>query len=156
MIPSYFVQLEKIPLTANGKVDRNALNSGGTLLRPDVEYVAPRDEVEKKIALLWNEMLHRDQVGVDENFFDLGGTSLDVIKLSTRFKEVFNLEEAALRMFRYPTISTFARYVRQKETGRQANESPGPIERSVPVEKVKKNRQDRRNKRSAGRHEQAR
>jgi acyl carrier protein len=72
------------------------------------EFVAPQNDIEKKIASLWKEVLHMDKVGINDNFFDLGGTSIDVIKLGTRLNETFNINESVIILFRYTTIFSFA------------------------------------------------
>jgi amino acid adenylation domain-containing protein len=121
MIPSYFFQLGKIPLTSIGKVDRNALPIGEEFrLKTEVTYVAPGNEKEKQIAQLWKEILKVEKVGIHDNFFDLGGNSLDVIKLNNRIKEEFKKEIPVVRMFEYPTIHTFYQYFTQQKEENQA------------------------------------
>ena len=73
MIPSYFVQIDKIPLTPNGKIDRKALPEPE--VKSGKEYVAPRDVIEEKLAGIWSEVLNVEQssIGIDDNFFELGG-----------------------------------------------------------------------------------
>ncbi|MCX6582230.1 MAG: amino acid adenylation domain-containing protein [Candidatus Aminicenantes bacterium] len=111
MIPTTFNLVEKIPLTPNGKVDLKALETLGTELETGVEFVAPRDEIEKKIAGIWMDVLALEKVGVHDNFFDLGGNSLDLVKINTKLKQVFNIDDITLQMFRYPTIRSLARYL---------------------------------------------
>jgi iturin family lipopeptide synthetase A len=149
MVPSYFVKVDKIPLTPNGKVDRLALASMGkkAVLSTGVEFVAPRNEIENKIADTWKELLNLEEVGIDENFFDLGGTSLDIIRLSLKFKEAFNVNdhEVVLRMFRYPTIRALSEYWGRKETG--VDDFDTLVKRSVPISKMKKTRTYQKDKR---------
>jgi len=111
MIPTTFNLVEKIPLTPNGKVDRKALETLGTELETGVEFISPQDETEKKIAGIWRDVLALDKVGVHANFFDLGGNSLDLVKINTKLKLVFNIDDITLQMFRYPTIRSLARYL---------------------------------------------
>jgi fengycin family lipopeptide synthetase D len=113
MIPSYFILLEKMPLTVNGKVDKKVLNSMGTRLDSAVEYTPPATEAEKIVAGVWQEVLQLDKVGVHDKFFDLGGTSLDVVKVTGRLKEIFKKDVPVIRMFLYPTIHSLAAYLRQ-------------------------------------------
>ena len=75
MIPSYFIRLDKFPLTANNKVDRRALPMPEGL-RPDLaaDFVAPQTDAEERVAAIWREALHLEKAGIHDNFFDLGGT----------------------------------------------------------------------------------
>ena len=117
MVPSLFVALKQIPLTASGKVDRSALDSEGTPLKSGVRHIAPAaSSSEKIIADIWIEMLNLDRVGVMENIFDLGGTSIDLIRINVRLKEVFKRAIPMVNMFRYPNIRAFARYLNQPES----------------------------------------
>ncbi len=147
MIPSYFIGVEKIPLTLNGKIDLEALYSLGIEMKSGEEYEAPRNEIEKKIVELWKEVLNREKVGVSENFFDIGGTSLDIVRLNVKFKEVFNEEESVVQMFRYPTIRSFGEYLIQRRDGIVSNDN---IHRPVPINKIKQTRQNQKNKRIKG------
>ena len=146
MIPSHFIRIEKIPLTINGKIDRKTLNSI-LVEQSREEYAAPRNEIEQKIAQAWKKVLKLEKVGINENFFDLGGTSLDIIRLNAAFKEIFNEEETVVQMFRYPTIRSFGEYLTRKREGIVADNT---INRPVPLEKMKRTRQNQRTKRLKG------
>ena len=76
MIPSVISELESMPLTPNGKVDKKALAQLEVQITSSKKYVAPRDETEKKIAEIFEEVLHVERVGIYDNFFELGGNSL--------------------------------------------------------------------------------
>jgi amino acid adenylation domain-containing protein len=83
MIPAHFVQLEELPLTPNGKVDKKALPSPeGLGMSTGVEYVAPRNEVEEKLVGIWEEILGRENIGIDDDFFELGGNSIKAVSVS--------------------------------------------------------------------------
>lgn len=112
MIPSLFEQVEKIPLNANGKVDVSALPVP-VGLRPEleVEFRAPQSEIERKIAEVWREFLHMEQVGIEDNFFDLGGHSLLLTQVHNRLSQLFSKELTIVDMFRYPTILALSRYL---------------------------------------------
>ena len=116
MIPSYLVQMEKLPLTPNGKIDRKRLPEPEHL-RPQlgVTYVAPKTSKEKEVSDIWKEILKLDQVGINDNFFDLGGTSFDVLKIMKKVHEVFHLDIPVVTIFRYPTIGLFAEYLEEEE-----------------------------------------
>lgn len=112
MIPSYFVQVDEIPLTTGGKVDRKALlEAAGTQLEMNVTYVAPADENEKQMALVCQDVLKVEKIGINDNFFSLGATSFEMIQLSTRLADAFNTEVPVLTLFEYPTISTFLEHL---------------------------------------------
>jgi amino acid adenylation domain-containing protein len=109
MVPAYFVLLDELPLTPNGKLDRLSLPAP-TEIRSQTEtaYLAPRNELEKMVAQVWQETLQLDQVGVHDNFFDLGGHSLLMLRIQGKVRTLFNRELSIVEMFRYPTISSLA------------------------------------------------
>jgi acyl carrier protein len=111
MIPAYFIQLEQIPLTPSGKIDRKTLNSLEIQLNTAIEYAAPKSNNEKIIAQTWKDVLNRDRVGINDNFFDLGGNSFNMIQIIGKLREVFDMNISMVSMFEYPTIRAFARYV---------------------------------------------
>ncbi|UNZ00503.1 amino acid adenylation domain-containing protein [Zhouia spongiae] len=87
MLPTHYVYLEKLPLTSNGKVDKKELLSkqiDGLTRR--TEYIAPRNELEKNLVLIWKEVLKRDNIGIQDNFYDLGGDSIKSIQVVSRLK----------------------------------------------------------------------
>jgi amino acid adenylation domain-containing protein len=114
MIPSAFVALEALPLTPNGKVDRRALPAPARV-RPELEtaYVAPRSRLEQTIAQVWEEVLPVDEVGVHDNFFDLGGHSLLMARVHHRLQERLGEEVSLVEMFQYATVHTLARRLSQ-------------------------------------------
>jgi acyl carrier protein len=109
MIPTAFVQLDKIPRTLIGKVDRKALpapdNDRAELIR---EYIAPRNPVEEMIANLWAETLGVERVGMNDNFFDLGGHSLMATQIVTRLKKSFHVDIPLRNLFEAPTVANLA------------------------------------------------
>ncbi len=115
MIPAVFKFMESLPLT-NGKVDRKALPAPGKD-RPElsVAYVAPRSGVEKKLAGIWSEVLLIDQVGVDDNFFDLGGHSLTASRVITRVIQAFRLELSVKALFDSPTVNDMAAVIMENQ-----------------------------------------
>jgi len=113
-MPSAFVLLKSLPLTANGKIDRRSLPVPDCL-RPELAaaYVAPQTEIERAIATIWQEMLHLDRVGIHDNFFDLGGHSLLIVQLYSKLQGVFNRTISITDIFKYPTINSLAKYLNQ-------------------------------------------
>jgi len=112
MVPSVFVTLEEMPLTPSGKIDRRALPAPEGK-RPELEiaYVSPRSEAERIIAAIWQDVLGVEQVGVHDNFFDLGGHSLLVTQVFSRLKAAFGREFPMVDMFRYTTVVALAQYL---------------------------------------------
>ncbi|WP_462179170.1 amino acid adenylation domain-containing protein [Pseudoalteromonas maricaloris] len=86
MLPSFFVLLDSLPLTANGKLDRNAMPEPDMLFSRK-EYLAPRTEMEKILCTVWQEVLGVEQVGIRDNFFELGGHSLLVMQVISRLQQ---------------------------------------------------------------------
>jgi amino acid adenylation domain-containing protein len=119
MIPSAYVYIGSLPLTPNGKVDRRALPAPKRS-RSELEavYVAPQSEVERIVAEVWQQVLRIEQVGMHDNFFDLGGDSLLLIQIHNKFQELFKKEIPIADIFRYPTIKALADYLAQEESDR--------------------------------------
>lgn len=116
MIPSYYLQVDDIPLTTHGKVDVKALPEiGPGNIKLDVVFAPPTSEIEKTIAAIWKDVLRLEKVGIDDNFFDLGGNSLDIIKVNSRLKQVSEKGLSVVSMFKYPTIRSLAAYYAQPE-----------------------------------------
>ena len=115
MVPSSFVFLNHLPLTPNGKVDRKALPAPDTI-NPQLEttYIPPQTEIEQSIATVWQQVLHLEKVGVDDNFFDLGGHSLLMAQTHSQLREVMEQEISIVEMFKYPTISSLAKYLSEE------------------------------------------
>jgi amino acid adenylation domain-containing protein/thioester reductase-like protein len=120
MVPGLFVPLAAVPISANGKVDRNALPAPD-LSRPDVahEYVAPRSDTEAKLSDLWADVLHVERVGVRDSFFELGGHSLVATQLLSRVRAEFGVELPLRKLFEAPVLADFAAAVAAAEHARQ-------------------------------------
>ncbi len=109
MVPAYFVHLVTIPLTPNGKLDRKALPE--PVIRTDINYVQPEDDIQEKMAAIWSELLGVDKVGIYDDFFALGGDSIKAIQISSRLKE-HNLKLDIQNLFEYPTIAKVSPFVK--------------------------------------------
>ncbi len=113
MIPAAFVVLKTMPMTPNGKVDRRALPAPDHAeLASATPAVAPRDEVEARLARVWEDVLEVKPVGVNQSFFDLGGHSLLAIRLLGRIEEEFGRRLALASLFRGPTVEEQAHVLR--------------------------------------------
>ena len=111
MIPAYFVRLDEIPLTPNGKVDRKALPTYKA--RPDLSkpFVAPTSPIEKKLAGLWAQALGIDQVGIHDNFIDVGGNSLLATQVISRVRQAFQVDLSLNLFFKNPTVANQAKRI---------------------------------------------
>jgi amino acid adenylation domain-containing protein len=109
MVPPYVVWLEKLPLTPNGKTDRQALPIPTyEHTQPAHDFVRPRTETEKALALIWSELLKVDNIGINDDFFDLGGHSLLAIRAVPRIRDVFGVEISFQILFENPTIASLS------------------------------------------------
>ncbi|GGV25378.1 hypothetical protein GCM10010277_06310 [Streptomyces longisporoflavus] len=110
MVPSAFVELEALPLTRHGKVDRHALPSPrGARARPGAAFVRPRTDTERAVAAIWADLLDRDAIGVHEKFFEAGGTSLSLLALSSRLAELGLAEVPLSAYFEHTSVEAMAR-----------------------------------------------
>ena len=106
MIPTVFTELEALPLTANGKVDRQALPQPESMTSELADsHVAPRSEVEMLLVEIWSEVLEVEKIGVFDSFFELGGHSLHVTQILSRLRDLFGVEISPRSLFESPTIA---------------------------------------------------
>ncbi|MGV3773583.1 MAG: amino acid adenylation domain-containing protein [Verrucomicrobiales bacterium] len=109
MIPSAFAGLAEFPLTPNGKIDKKALPEPQVTANVAKEgFVAPRNELEQKIAAVWRDILNVKEVGVTDNFFGLGGHSLLAMQVAARLKKDLQLNVPVSSFFKYPVLEKFA------------------------------------------------
>jgi len=116
MVPSVFLRVEQFPLTPNGKLDRKALPAPQRI-RPHLaqDYIAPRTALEKQLADLWCELLQLDEIGIDDSFFDLGGTSLAVVRMASLYHSRHRREIPPVKVFQYPTIGQLCRFLEEND-----------------------------------------
>jgi len=120
MIPSVFIGVEALPLSPNGKVDRNALSARDAVAEMTDIVPAAADltltqatDIEQKIAGLWRQTLARDHVGLDENFFDIGGDSLALVTIHAELQKTLQADIPVMDLFEFTTIRTLARRLGQ-------------------------------------------
>jgi acyl-coenzyme A synthetase/AMP-(fatty) acid ligase/acyl carrier protein len=113
MVPSLFVPLEGLPLTANGKVDRKALPKPEAQATVHDQIEEPRSDAELLLVQIWSEVLDVPRVGIRSNFFDLGGHSLIITRILSRLKEALQIELPMKAIFEAPTIAEFALLVEE-------------------------------------------
>ncbi len=117
MVPAVFVTMESFPLTHNDKIDRGALpEPDGT--RPEMEevYVSPSTTSEKSLSDIWCRVLGLDRVGTNDNFFDLGGSSILAVRIIASIQEELGIEIPVVKLFQYPNISLMAKYLSQNQS----------------------------------------
>lgn len=118
MIPSQFVFLDGLPLNPNGKLDRKALPVLEHFAQPD--YDPPVNVLEQTIAKIWAETLEVPQVGLHNNFFDLGGHSLLLIKIKQKLEAHFSTQIAMVDLFKYTTVASLAKFLNQGGQGEKS------------------------------------
>ena len=118
MVPAAILVLDKMPLTPSGKINRRELSQPASYQRAlSTQLVMPESEIEQRLAHIWQELLQVNTVGIKDNFFDLGGTSLLLVQAHNKVTDAFNIELPAVTLLQYPTIEKLAGYIYQlKET----------------------------------------
>ncbi len=113
MVPSIFVPLERLPLTPNNKIDRKALpDPWSNRLSVGTDFLPPSSDFEKELSEIWAEVLGLDRVGVKDNFFDMGGTSMLVMQVKILIYGRLKVDVPVIRLFQFPTINTLANFIR--------------------------------------------
>lgn len=107
MVPQHFILLDAMPLSANGKLNRKALPIPD-FSQQAAEYIAPQSELEKSLALIWQELLGIERVGLADNFFDLGGHSLLATQMLARIRQQLQCELPLKQLFAQPTLGNLA------------------------------------------------
>ncbi|MFK8103154.1 MAG: non-ribosomal peptide synthase/polyketide synthase, partial [Saprospiraceae bacterium] len=108
MVPNMMMELEEMPLTPNGKVDKKALPHPDPSMLPTEAYVAPRNPLEEQLATIWSDLLQVQQIGVYDNFFELGGHSLLATRVISAIEQALSLRIEIKHLFAFPTIATLA------------------------------------------------
>ena len=133
MIPSFFIFMDKIPLTQNGKIDRNALPTPDASVRNlQNEYVAPRSPLESELAQIWSEVLKIEKVSTHDNFFSIGGDSIISIQIVSKARAkgiYFNVRD----IFNHPTIIALALIAQNQEVEVVFKPDSGLTEGDVPL-----------------------
>ncbi len=129
MVPAAFVFLEKLPINANGKLDRRALPAPERARPGDRPYEQPRNGTEEAIAAVWQALLDVERVGVNDNFFELGGHSLLALQVTTRLRDVLHVEVKVRDVFEAPTVSELAAVLDRSSA--VADEEVAKLERAL-------------------------
>jgi hypothetical protein len=109
MVPAAYMHVNAMPLTAHGKIDRRALPAPtAENIATTAEYIAPRTPLERDLAAIWRESLALQRVGIDENFFEIGGHSLSAMRVVVRIRSVLDMDVPVACLFQNPTIESMA------------------------------------------------
>ncbi|CAM2069714.1 Amino acid adenylation domain-containing protein [Sulfidibacter corallicola] len=120
MIPEAFVTMDKLPVTANGKLDRRNLpEPEGDRPHLTAEYLAPTSGLERNIASVWRQVLDVEEIGVHDNFFELGGNSMLIVQVHARLRKAIDREITLLELFNSPTVAKLAEFY-SNQAGREA------------------------------------
>ena len=111
MVPSRFMLLESLPLTPNGKLNRKQLPDPNLNLRSHTEYVVPQTDTEQKIAMVWKEVLQVSEIGIYDNFFEVGGNSLLLVQINSKLQEIFDTSLTVVDLLEYPNIHLLSQYI---------------------------------------------
>ncbi|NSL87275.1 amino acid adenylation domain-containing protein [Chitinophaga sp. Mgbs1] len=139
MIPSWFIPLEQLPVTHNGKVDRKALQD--PLSHIDQQRAVndvPATPAETMLLAIWQDILKRNKIGVHDNFFEMGGQSLRAMVLVSRIRKATAANISLKDIFRYPTISKLAAYIDQAVAGSYTPIPKAPVQEYYPLSSAQK------------------
>ena len=114
MVPNIFVRLDKMPLNTSGKIDRKSLPNPN-FKSSDSNYIPPKTKIEKRLVDIWQKMLGINKIGINENYFKIGGNSLLSIKLSSQIHKTFEKQISISEIFQNPTIKSFASNVLEQD-----------------------------------------
>ena len=138
MVPSYFIQIDNFPLTPNGKIDRKMLPHPEIIIGKD--FIPPRNKVEKKLAELWSDILgiEKEIIGINSNFFDLGGHSLKAIMITAKIHKAFHVIIPLAEVFKTPTIKGLARSINELAQEKFISIEPGEEKEYYPLSSAQK------------------
>ena len=126
LVPSYFVPMKSLPITANGKIDIKSLPAVDSI--NETEYILPHNRIEEEMITLWEVVLGKTRIGTKDNFFDLGGHSLKAIQLASHIHKQFNVKLDIGKIFASPTIELLAKLI-PGATEQQFSEIPALAEK---------------------------
>jgi tyrocidine synthetase III len=134
MLPGYYVQIDKLPLTLNGKLDKNKLPDPGDLGVPTgKEYVAPHNEIQSKLIKIWKEVLNKEQIGILDDFFELGGHSLTITRLVAKIHKAFDVKPALKDLFVNAVLKDQAALIQNTKETAFVEIKPLPVQDYYPM-----------------------
>jgi acyl carrier protein len=122
MVPTYFIFLDILPLTPNGKIDKKALPDINMSERKQSSYQAPESEMDSHLAKIWSDVLNVEKVGIDDDFFALGGNSLQAAQIIAQIRSHYQIEVPVKSLFTEPTISALSLLITQKISAGQTGQ----------------------------------
>jgi len=142
MIPSFFKRVSQFPMLANGKINKMAFDQSEYMVEDEEKEIAlPSDEVEAKLLTIWKSILTTDRVSVYDNFFEIGGDSLKIVQLQNALKTNVSEHISVLALFRYPSIHSFAKYLRSQGISEQepvSETQPAPEPRNKLAQRLQR------------------
>ncbi|NIG57744.1 non-ribosomal peptide synthetase, partial [Chitinophaga sp. Cy-1792] len=134
MLPRYFVQLDAMPITSNGKINRKLLPDPNVTGNADeASYIAPRNTVELQLAAIWQEVLGKERIGIKDNFFELGGHSLKATRLASQVHRKFNVKIDFHDLFTSTTLEEQAQLIAGTQQTLFERIHPAPVQRYYPL-----------------------
>jgi amino acid adenylation domain-containing protein len=134
MLPAHFVQLDKIPLTSNGKTDKKNLPvPSAENLMAGIAYIVPRNATEEKLVAVWQQILGKENIGVKDNFFELGGHSLKATRLVSQIHKDFDVKLALKDIFTNPVLEEQALLLAQAKKDTFVAITPAPVQAHYPL-----------------------
>ncbi|MGF7029218.1 amino acid adenylation domain-containing protein [Paenibacillus mucilaginosus] len=125
MVPAFFIGIAAVPLTSNGKIDRRALPEPMEQARETDSYAPPRNDMERKLAAIWEEILELSGVGIHDSFFELGGHSLLMVQAATRISRELNVKVGFLEFLEHDTVAGLSEWLAKRA---EADRSAGMVE----------------------------
>lgn len=149
MIPQHIVVVDEIPLTTNGKVDYKILASmEGELSKQEESKISPEEneyisQEEAAVLEIWKQVLERDQIGLKDNFFDIGGTSLKIVQMYNLLNRQFEQDFDVINLFQNPTVKAFAAFIKKPEkVNKIIGKAAKRAERRLDRKRIRKTRQE--------------
>ena len=133
MLPSYFIKLDKLPLTSNGKINRKALPAVEDATERDVVYEAPVTVMEKEVAQMWQDLLGVEKIGLNDNFLELGAHSLNIGAFINRVHREYNVLPGIEEVFSHPTIKEIITLINEKEANIYKSIVPVPLQENYEI-----------------------
>jgi amino acid adenylation domain-containing protein len=130
MVPTLWMELDELPLTSNNKIDRKALPDFDAEEQIRDNYAAPRTDTEKVMAGIWQDVLKLQRIGIDDNFFDIGGHSLLAVQITTRIEKKLGKKLQIATLFSYPTVAQLSAFIDKDNTKNIRWKSIVPIKAS--------------------------
>jgi polyketide synthase PksN len=114
MIPSFFIGLDHIPLTANGKIDRKELMQRDIILQKENTYSLPKSEIEREVLAIWKSVLEIESISTTDGFFEVGGNSVTAVILSERISKEFKVSFPTANVFKYSNVQKISQYINKE------------------------------------------